>query len=185
MIGTADQALTMEIRPAMTPQQLIREFGIRNLFHFTDLRNLDSIRQHGLLSWRELRARGISPAAPGGNDWSHDADERRSLDRYVHLCLFSEHPMEYVARQDGRIQQSTFLKISPDVLSIPGVLFTDGVANRSGVEPMDLAAAAAILDFEAIYRRLDWRDPAVQERRQTAKKYEVLVPNLVPVHFIS
>ena len=32
------------------------------------------------------------------------------------------------------------------------------------------------MDFEAVYARLDWNDPAVQKRRQAAKKYEVLVP---------
>lgn len=176
---------TFELKSIMTTQQLLGLFRTRTLFHFTDTRNLPSIRQHGLLSWRELNARGISPTAPGGNDWSHDADERRNVDGYVHLCMFSDHPMEYVARREGRIDETVFLAISPDVLTAAGTLFTDGVANKTGVEPMNLATAADVLDWEVVCRRLDWRDPEVQDRLQVARKYEVLVPDEVPIHLIT
>jgi len=168
----------------VTPEQFIARIGANRLFHFTDRRNLGSIREHGLLSWRGLQERGISPAAPGGNEWSHDADELWGLDRYVHLCFFNEHPMEYRARQDGRIEHSVFLKIQPEVLRIPGVLFSADVSNKSGVPILDMSAAAEALDLDVVYQRLDWRDPSIQARRQVAKKYEVLVPDHVPLHLI-
>jgi hypothetical protein len=169
----------------MSPDDLIRTYGIQQLYHFTDTRNLPSIRAHGLLSFSELRGRGIIPPAPGGNEWSREEDERRGMDRFVHLCLFNEHPMEYVARTKGHIQSTVFLEISPSVLHIPGVLFTNGVAIKSGVEPMELEQAIATLDWEVIYRRTDWKDPAIQERRRAAKKYEVLIPEHVPVALIT
>lgn len=168
----------------MNSHQLVREYKIDALYHFTDRRNLLSIRQHGLLSWYELIQRGIMPEAPGGNEVSHDEDERIGMDRYVHLCLFNEHPMEYIARKEGRIESSVFLRISPTVLHMDGVLFTDQVANKSGVQPVDLETAAETLDLEVIYRRTDWKDPMIQERRRTARKYEVLIPNSVPVNLI-
>ena len=83
----------------------LKEIMARNgwvFYHFTDTRNLPSIRAHGLLSMRELRQRGIV-VTPGGNDWSLDADQRSGMDGYVHLCFFKGHPMEWLATQDGRI----------------------------------------------------------------------------------
>ena len=79
---------------------------IPRLYHFTDRRNLDSIRaQGGLYPLSDLVNRGVNIAAPGGNQWSRDADEPKGMGRYVHLCFRSNHPMEYQARQDGRIEE--------------------------------------------------------------------------------
>lgn len=128
---------------------------------------------------------GVRIPAAGGNDWSHEADARVGLDEYVHLCLFSEHPMEYRAMKEGRIVQSRYLEISPDVLSIEGVRFTSDVSNKRGVELLTLAEAHEVLDFAVIYDRTDWRDPAIQERRNMAKKYELLIPADIPVELIS
>lgn len=92
-----------------------------------------SIREHhGLYSLAALRKMGVEIPVPGGNEWSHDADERRGLDQYVHLCFRPNHPMEYVARQDGRITDSVYLHIHPDVLHLEGVMFAADVSNKSG-----------------------------------------------------
>jgi hypothetical protein len=132
----------------------------------------------------ELTSRGIIPVAPGGNEWSYDADAIKGVDEYVHLCLFDSHPMEYRAKQDGRILISIFLEVSTDVLFIPEVVITDDVANKRGVELLDFESAADRLDWPIITQRLDWNDPDVKERRKVAKKYEVLVPDAIPTHLI-
>lgn len=112
------------------------------------------IKEHGgLYSLVELRERGIEVPASGGNDWSHDADGYKGLDRYVHLCFRPTHPMEYVARQDGRIGDSIYLQIHPDVLKINGVMYTADVSNKAGVEVHTLEAARELIDFEVIYTR--------------------------------
>ncbi|WP_186002521.1 DarT ssDNA thymidine ADP-ribosyltransferase family protein, partial [Mycobacterium sp. KBS0706] len=67
----------------------------RCFYHFTDTRNLPSISAHGLLSMQELRARGLTVSATGGNSWSLDADSQCGMDAYVHLCFFDSHPMEW------------------------------------------------------------------------------------------
>ena len=87
-----------------------------SFYHFTDVRNLPSIRNHGILSMRAMRQMGSLPTAPGGNAWSQDADIGSGMDGYVHLCFFDEHPMEWLAKQDGRIERSVFLEISPEIL---------------------------------------------------------------------
>lgn len=146
-----------------------------SFYHFTDERNLDSIRAHGLLSMRELRRRNINPVT-GGNQWSLDADLHAGMDAYVHLCFLRQHPMEWSARQDGRIRQSRFLHISLDVLTLPEVMITDQVSNKAGVVPKPANDIIPSLDFKVMYTRTNWKDPAIQERRQKAKLYEILVP---------
>lgn len=154
-------------------------------YHFTDRRNVPLIRQlGGILPLTLLRRNGVSVPAPGGNDWSHDADERIGLDRYVHLCFRSQHPMEYQAKQDGRIEHSIFLEISKDVLSIPGVLFTPDVSNKSGVNRYTLEQARELIDFEVLYTRTDWTDPTIQARLRSASKCEILVPAKISLSMI-
>lgn len=150
-----------------------------HFFHFSDTRNLPSINQHGLLSMRALWQANIA-ARPGGNDWSLDADRRSGMDAYVHMCFFSEHPMEWLARQDGRIENSKFLHIDPAVLRTPGVLITDGVANKSTANPQPAEQMIGKLDLKVIYTRTDWKDPQIQERLKAARLCEILIPKHVP-----
>ena len=158
---------------------------IPELFHFTDRRNLASIRAHGgLLPLAHLRKRKIEIAAPGGNEWSHDADEMKGVDQHVHLCFRPTHPMEYVAREDGRITDSIFLQIHPDVLWWDDVKFTADVSNKSGVSLYTVEEARGLIDFEVLYTRTNWSDPAIQARLGQAEKYEILVPKKIPLSMI-
>src|SRR5580698_6201424 len=101
------------------------QYSVTSLYHFTDRTNAASIRKlGGLYSLAALREMGVEIQAPGGNDWSHDADVIKGLDQFVHLCFRPNHPMEYVARQDGRIANPVYLQIHPDILRIEGVMFT-------------------------------------------------------------
>jgi len=160
----------------MNPADFIARFPVR-LFHFTDCRNLHSIRQHGgLYPLSMLRENGIAIAAPGGNQWSHDADGLKGVDRFVHLCFFDNHPMEYVARREGRMQTTRFLSINPRVLLHADVRITLDVANKSGVPCLTVPEALDRMDLEAMYTNLDLRIPELQMRRRRVKKYEVLVP---------
>ena len=169
----------------MSAQDAFLRYAVTSFYHFTDRRNAASIRERGgLYSLAALREMGVEIPAPGGNDWSHDADGMKGLDRYVHLCFRPNHPMEYVARQDGRITDSVYLQIHPDVLSTEGVMFTADVSNKSGVEMIPLAEALEIIDFKVLYTRTDWSDPEIQQRLRQAEKYELLMPNHVPMKFI-
>ena len=160
-------------------------YAVTNFYHFTDRRNLALIRELGrLLSLAKLRKLEIEIPAPGGNDWSHKADELKRLDEYVHLCFKNNHPMEYAARHDGRIEDSIFLRIHPEVLEFEGVKFTPDVSNKSGVPIHPIDEAHEMIDFEVLYTRTDWRDPVIQERLQRAEKCEILVPDEIPLELI-
>ena len=169
----------------MATQDPFRQYGITSLYHFTDRRNATSIRElGGLHSLASLREMGIEIPAPGGNEWSHTEDERRGLDQYVHLCFRRNHPMEFRARQDGRITDSVFLEIDTKVLRIDGVMYTPGVSNKAGVEAIPIEDAHDLIDFEVLISPIKWDDPAFMERLRQAEKCEILVPNHVPMKYI-
>lgn len=155
------------------------------LYHFTDRRNLRLIRDlGGLYPLAEMEERGIEIPAPGSDEGSRIVDRRRSLHRYVHLCFKSNHPMEYVARQQGRIQDSIFLQVHASVLNWDGVLFVPGMANTNGITFHTVDEARDMIDYEVLYTRTNWSDPEVQQRLQAAEKYEILVPRAIPLDLI-
>ena len=155
------------------------------LYHFTDRRNLSLIRRHGgLYPMAELQKLKIEVPAPGGNEWSREADGMKGMDEYVHLCFRNSHPMEYVARQAGRIRDTIFLQIHPDVLHWEGVKFTLEVSNKSGVKTYTMEQAKKLIDFEVLYSRTNWKDPEIQKRLQQAEKCEILVLRVIPLELI-
>jgi hypothetical protein len=156
----------------------------RVFYHFTDSRNIASIRQRGLWSTRRLRESGVEIPAPGGNEWSQDADESCGMDAFVHLCFTKGHPMAHLAVQDGRIQNLQYIPVRPDVIKLPGVMLTDAVANKSGVIPGRPGEMLDQLDLAVIYTWTDWRNPAVNARLQAADRYEILVPDCVPRSYL-
>lgn len=166
----------------MKAEEFIKRYNPSCFYHFTDTRNLESIRKHGLLTLYDIKKSRIQVPVSGGNRWSQEADARRGLDKYVHLCFFNEHPMEYTARVKNKsIKESKFIPISTDVLSWDGIRFTAGVANESGSKLLTLDEASETIDFEVIYDRTDWNDPEIQERIQAAKKYELLIPRSITI----
>jgi hypothetical protein len=69
-------------------------------------------------------------------------------------------------------------------MQFEGVRFTNDVANKAGVESVAIADAEALIDFEVLYTRTDWKDPAIKVRLSLAEKYEVLVPQFIPLTYI-
>lgn len=104
----------------------LQEKKVKYLYHFTDLENVASIKQTGaLFSWKESEDRGIKIARPGGNSLSRSLDSRYGLERYVRLCFCEDHPMLYVARNEGRIKDEVILKVNPLVACLTGTKFSN------------------------------------------------------------
>ena len=157
----------------------------RSLYHFTDRANLPSIAEHGILSKQQAAENGIETAVPGGNEWSREADARKGLENYVNLCFTRNHPMCYAAQMDGRIPNPQYLRINPDVLEIEDVKITLDVANKKGVNLLNVEDGLEQLDKEVLYTRTKWADSEIQERLQNAEKCEILVPKIVPIELIK
>ncbi len=164
---------------------VIDRYKFDGVWHFTDRSNIQSIvdSKH-LFSLAEATRRAVTIPAPGGNSWSHDADRAKALDEYVHLAFVDDHPMQFVAQTDGRLPNPIFLKIKSEIILQEGVLFTNDVSNKSGVEAMDQGRAENEIDFEVLFTYMDWTVPEIQTRRQAAVKSEILVPKSIALNMI-
>jgi hypothetical protein len=157
------------------------------LYHFTDSRNLPSIRElDGLWSTAKLREMGIEFHA-GGNQHSLDADEMFGMDEYVHLCFTTEHPMAHLAKNDGRIDELQWLYIEDPaaVFEIDGVRYCEEVSNKSGAKLCSIKHARDAFDDVALYDYLDWKVEDNYARRVAAEKCEILVPDHLPLKYFQ
>jgi hypothetical protein len=155
----------------------------RRVFHFTDARNIQSIREHGLLPTRTIIERGMD-VITGGDEGSLLVDRQKGLDAFVSLSFCFSHPMAHVARQEGRIEAVRTLRICPSVLLRQGVLFSDQVATANAAKIASPNEMIPLMDFPAMYQRLDWRTPEGQQRRAAAEKWEALVPDPISPELI-
>ena len=111
-------------------QEIVKEHDIKSLYHFTDSRNLESIKRHGgLFSWWQCHTQGIRITAPGGNSSSQERDKKNDLQDYVRLSFNDKHPMMYVAQRYGRVRDVKILRIDPSVIYLEPTLFSNVNAN--------------------------------------------------------
>jgi hypothetical protein len=171
--------------PSLT-QQLVDALvkNSHSLWHFTDYRNVPSIKALGLLRTAELRRRGIVTVT-GGDDTSLSIDTHKGFDEYVRLGFLKGHPMAHVALQEGRIEQVRHVRVSPTVMLADGVLISDKVATANDAVIKPCNEMVETLDFEVMYKRTDWRIPAIQARRRAAEKMEILIPLDIALEHIS
>jgi len=161
---------------------ILKNYRVQCLWHFTDKSNLASIENFGgILSLRQITERDIKIPIFGGNQWSHDADRRKGLDNYVHLTFFDDHPMLYVAKQEKRIKEPIWLFIDLSVLLNSDARYSTDVSNKSGVEIINEETAKNVIDFDVLFSYMDWRNPEIQQRRRAALKSEILIPNIIPL----
>lgn len=150
----------------------------RRLFHFTDSRNIPSIREHGLLPTKVIVAKGLA-VVTGGDDGSLHIDRQKGLDAHVSLSFCRSHPMSHVAKEEGRIETVRILTVCPSVLLRPGVLLADQVATANAAKIGSPKDMIPLMDLTAMYQRLDWSTGDGQQRRAAAEKWEALVPDTI------
>ena len=113
-------------------KKLIEQHHITTLYHFTDRENLESIiKNGGLYSWADCEQKGISISKPGGSLDSRNLDKRDNLQNFVRVSFVREHPMMYVAMNDGRISNPVVLEIDPEVIYWQDSLYADRNASKS------------------------------------------------------
>ena len=160
---------------------------IPRLYHFCDSRNVPLIREHGgIYSAQRCEELGIEIPVPGGDAVSQQSDRARGIHRHVHLGFTTGHPMAYRAQEAGRIDRVVYVHVNRSVLGQPGVRFVPGMANTAGISfyTVQEALEQELIDFDVLYSWMNWKDPTVQEKRQRAEKYEVLVPDFIPIESI-
>jgi hypothetical protein len=155
------------------------------LHYITPISNLPSIFEHGLLSHskaaRLIHQSVASPTiqalrgrrVPGG----------MALHNYVNLYFHARNPM--MMKRQGLHQTLCVLRVSPDVLDIPGTVVTDQNAASSYARFAEAPHGLTIVDRERTFAE-DWRDSdhIAYFRKKAAKCAEVLVPHNVPAEQI-
>ena len=162
---------------------ILDQQGIKKLYHFTDRDNLESIiKNGGLYSWGDCEDKGIKIAKPGGGLLSRDLDRKDNLQHYVRVSFTTQHPMMYVAMQDGRLSNPVILEIDPEVIYWNDSKYANVNATRSGARK-----GGSIDDFKSIHfqsvkvhKHFD-----LPEEEQPYFQAEILVKNFIPLEYIK
>ena len=164
-------------------KDIIERNNIKCLYHFTDRENLESIISNGgLYSWADCKAKGIDIPKPGGSMQSRQLDTRDNLQNYVRVSFVTQHPMMYVAMNEGRISNPVILKIDPKVIWMEGTKYADRNATKNGAQ-----VGGELSDFERIHfnavkanKHFD-----LDEDEQPFFQAEILVKNFIPLEYIT
>ncbi len=155
---------------------------ITKLYHFTDRENLESIiRNGGLYSWADCESRNIDIARPGGGQLSRNLDRRDGLENYVRVSFTTQHPMMFIAMNDGRISNPVILEIDPEVIYWRDTRFADMNATRTGANVGGSVDDFRRIHFDAVkaHKHFD-----LAEEEQPYFQAEVLVKNFIPLKYI-
>ena len=163
----------------MNLQETLNYYGITSIWHFTDESNLKSIEKNGLLSLERITQQRIHVPCFGADALSHNLDRKLGLDKFVHLSLIKEHPMQYIKTKEGLIPNPIWLEIDVSVLFETHSIFANDIANKNGVQSHYIDKLADIVDLEVLWSKTDWRDPIIKQRRASAKKSELMVANRI------
>ena len=108
---------------------------IKRMYHFTDNRNLNSIRTGGLLSHRALELEGVGYIS-SSSESSRRVEWRRNRDRFIRLCLRAEHPMADAAVYYRRVSNLTWIAVNPNILWIREALYADtnAISNSANID---------------------------------------------------
>ena len=150
--------------------------NIHCLYHFTDRRNLDSIRRNGgLYSWQYCDAHNIEIPYAGGDSTSRSLDCRYDLEDYVRLSFCDDHPMTYRLSQNG--YDLVLLKITVDVAELETTLFSDMNATDNNCRYGSTLADLQRVDLNATQQHyLRNTDPLFKKHQA-----EVLVKTFIPI----
>jgi len=165
-------------------EQVLKDNRITKLYHFTDFDNLESIIQNGgLYSWADCDEKGIKIAKPGSSDSSRSLDKRDRLEHYVRLSFAHDHPMKYVAMNEGRISNPVVLEIDLETALWADSLYADRNATKNGANvggSLDDLKEVRFGLFNRMMRYFDMSDEA-----KTHYQAEVLVKNFIPLKYIT
>lgn len=161
---------------------IFNQHGITKLYHFTDRDNLESIiRNGGLYSWADCESKGIKIEKPGGGATSRSLDMRDGLQHFVRTSFVTQHPMMYVAMNDGRISNPVILEIDPEVIYWKQTIYADRNATKNGAHVGTNIDDFKAIHFDAVKAQKHFDLP---EEEQKYFQAEVLVKNFIPLEYI-
>lgn len=173
----------MKIESSNIVSELLKSKGITKLYHFTDISNIQSIIDNGgLYSWKACNRNGITIQSPGGSNISRSLDDHRGLGNYVRLSFTENHPMMYVAQNDGRISYPVILEIDLAVVDWPTTKFSDRNATKNGAIVTGGYSGANNIHFQTVKQ---WNHFNLSVAEKEFYQAEVLVLEKVPLAYIT
>ncbi len=198
--GAASSAVCMSRKEII--DRLIKERGIEKLIHFTDARNVPSIKKHGLLSVSQLRSRGmpycfndpqrfdgkedyISLSISSCNKFLLDVFDKKKED-----CSWSAHggPVEE-PRTGEKDKKFMALEIKPEVIGDKMCMFYDTNASN-GKFLGGLIACESLNSFVGMFsNKVENKNGTVERTahrpcRTTCVQAEVMVKDQIESKYI-
>jgi hypothetical protein len=157
------------------------------LHYITPITNLGLILEHGILSHVHAAAHQHISVAEGGiqdRRANKVVPSGRPLHDYVNLYFHARNPM--MAKRQERHAELCVLRVSPDVLDIPGAIVTSQNASSDYALFRPAPDGLVIVNYELVFAR-DWRDPdqIAYWVKKSIKCAEVLIPDRVGPEFIQ
>lgn len=164
--------------------RILEENGIRHLYHFTDRSNIPLIKRYGgLLSWTYCDKHGIRIPKPGGGQLSRQLDVSRNLQDYVRLSFTREHPMKYIAKNDGRITDPVNLIIDIKAACIASAKYSN---KNATIKREHVNIGGTIDDLKQIHFR-SVKMPTHFDLDEDERSYfqaEVMIRTFLPKEYI-
>lgn len=160
--------------------QVLVNNGISYLYHFTDKRNIPSIKRHGgLFSWYYCKNNNINIPCQGGDFKSMNLDKKYKLEDYVRLSFCDDHPMAHRLRQSG--SNIKVLRIKIDAALLKDTLFSDiNAADKRHTHGGSLNDLKRV-NFAATKRHYVRKSDEDFKQHQA----EVMVKTFVPLKYIE
>lgn len=161
-------------------KNVLNENDIKYLYHFTDARNINSIKQHGgLYSWYYCHTHHITIPHPGGDEQSRNRDTLYGLEDYVRLSFCDDHPMAHKLEKKGC--SIRLLKIKAEVALLKDVQFSNmNAADKRHIHGKTIEYLQTV-DFDATRMHyLRNTDPNFKKHQA-----EVMVKTFIPLKYIE
>lgn len=156
----------------------MRREDLREFHYITRISNLPSIYEHGIRSYAEVEGLPHESVALPEVQARRSRVRvlgRRPLHEYANLYFDARNPM--MSKRRDLHASLCVLRVSTDVLDLPGVVVTDGNASSGSTRFAPAPDGVSIVDRVLTFA-IRWvhSDPAEARRREAAKCAEVLVP---------
>lgn len=170
-------------------EEILDQNNIEYLYHFTDTRNIPSIKkQGGLFSWHYCDVNRINIPFPGGGTGSRYNDSKNGKVDYVRLAFNKNHPMLYIAKDDGRIDNHIWLKINREVTFFEYTEFSDKNAAAFKSYVPNIGKEIKYLKnirFDILRKGERIKHYMLSSEEKQYNQAEILVKTWIPISFIE
>jgi hypothetical protein len=159
---------------------------LKEFQNITLITNVPSILKHGIVSYVE--AAKLPHLSVALQDVQDKRDAKKvpgglALHEYANVYFHARNPM--MSRRRNEAARLCVLKISTDILSIPGAVIADQNAASNYVK-FSAPDQLKFIDLDYVFAR-NWKHPEnqIEEwRHSSAKCAEVLIPKRIPPNFV-